>query len=496
MKGFQRVVIENFQSHGRTEIHLTDGLNVFVGPSDSGKSAILRALRWLLYNQPRGSDFMRVGKDRCRVSLTLTDGITIIRERSSSNNRYILRNSDGEERVFEGFGGQVPLEVMEAHGMHPLKMDADWNLPAQFGTQLEEPFLLSETGGVKAKSIGRISGAHIIDLALQSTVKDQKHLATEIRYLNQETGRLTEALQPYTDLPRLVKGLERSEAIYAEVREKEKKLERLQQLRQTWATCRQKKEETRHRLDSLRSLPVLEGQLTGVEGKLQRAKELDRMWRRLRDLRHKRTRAEAVLAQTAHCDQAGKRLQELEGSLLHLTTWRETRERWRAILRERTAMIRLRDAGAELERVPLAAMEKKLLRLRQLQRLSPRVRQLFHTRQNWERWIERTERLPEKEMEEATLHLERLRKLREAAGRYADLRRRLTEGRRFRKQKEEEIDRGARLLADAFRRLGRCPTCGSPVNGDVLEHVMEEVGGGWSRAAAGAENQGDKNQTG
>ncbi|PTM58912.1 AAA family ATPase [Desmospora activa] len=496
MKGFQRVVIENFQSHDRTEIDLTDGLNVFVGPSDSGKSAILRALRWLLYNQPRGSDFIRAGKDRCRVTLTLTNGVSIIRERTPSSNRYILRNSDGEEQVFEGFGGQVPLEVMEAHGMHPLKMDTDWNLPAQFGTQLEGPFLLSETGGVKAKSIGRISGAHIIDMALQSTVKDQKQLAAETRYLAQETERLDEALKPYADLPQLIKGLERSERIYAEIREKEEKLKRLQHLSQVWATCRQKQKETRHRIDSLRSLPVLEGRLAGIEGYLQRVKELERMWRRLGEQRKERTRTETILTQTAHCDQVEARLQELENLFNRLNGWRERQQRWAVIWRERTAMIRLREGAKQMEQIPLATMEEQIQRLRQLQRLSPRVRQLSRNRQSWERWMERTAHLPEQAAEEASARLERLRVLRQAAERYADVYRRLREGRRFYRQKEEEIEKGTSLLVDSFRRLGRCPTCGSPVNGDVLDHIMEEVGGGWSRAAAGAENQGDKNKTG
>lgn len=62
MKRFERLLIENFQSHEQTEVFFTEGLNVFVGPSDSGKSAILRALRWVLYNEPKGTDFIRAGK--------------------------------------------------------------------------------------------------------------------------------------------------------------------------------------------------------------------------------------------------------------------------------------------------------------------------------------------------------------------------------------------------------------------------------------------------
>ena len=147
MKKFKGLVIENFQSHERTEITFSEGLNVFVGPSDSGKSAILRALRWVLYNQPRGSDFIRTGASRCRVTLILSDGTQIVRERSSSVNRYLIRDPEGNERVFEGFGSDVPDEVLEAHGMVPLQLDEDRELTVQIGQQLEGPFLLSESGG-------------------------------------------------------------------------------------------------------------------------------------------------------------------------------------------------------------------------------------------------------------------------------------------------------------------------------------------------------------
>src|SRR5205085_9883685 len=45
--------IKGYQSHEDTKIAFTGGLNAIVGPSDSGKSAILRALRFVLYNEPK-----------------------------------------------------------------------------------------------------------------------------------------------------------------------------------------------------------------------------------------------------------------------------------------------------------------------------------------------------------------------------------------------------------------------------------------------------------
>ncbi len=59
MKAIKELHIREFQSHEATALQFHPGLNVLVGPSDSGKSAIVRALRWCLHNEPRGEAFIR-----------------------------------------------------------------------------------------------------------------------------------------------------------------------------------------------------------------------------------------------------------------------------------------------------------------------------------------------------------------------------------------------------------------------------------------------------
>jgi exonuclease SbcC len=60
----KKLSLRNFQSHRETDLEFSPGLNIIVGPSDQGKSAIIRALRWLFYNEPRGTGFIRVGETR------------------------------------------------------------------------------------------------------------------------------------------------------------------------------------------------------------------------------------------------------------------------------------------------------------------------------------------------------------------------------------------------------------------------------------------------
>jgi ABC-type transporter Mla maintaining outer membrane lipid asymmetry ATPase subunit MlaF len=72
----KKLIIENFQSHKYTEVDFSEGFNIIFGPSDYGKSAIIRALRWVLYNEPGGLNLYGTGHPLQKLQWCL---ITIIR---------------------------------------------------------------------------------------------------------------------------------------------------------------------------------------------------------------------------------------------------------------------------------------------------------------------------------------------------------------------------------------------------------------------------------
>lgn len=81
MRYIKKIILQNFQSHKYTVIELDEELNVIVGPSDSGKSAIIRALKWVLYNEPAGDFFIREGEREASVTLEFSDNIKVKRFR-------------------------------------------------------------------------------------------------------------------------------------------------------------------------------------------------------------------------------------------------------------------------------------------------------------------------------------------------------------------------------------------------------------------------------
>lgn len=197
MKYIKNVTIENFQSHKYTEIEFDQRLNVIVGPSDSGKSAIIRALKWALYNEPSGDYFIREGEKDCKVTIGFNDGTLLTRYRSKSKNQYIMIRNNGEEIKFEGFGSNIPMEIVDEIGLRKIHLDSDETNSINLGEQLEGPFLLSEKNSTRASAIGRLVGVNVIDDALREVLKDSRSINIKRKSLEEEAQRLTEEISSY-----------------------------------------------------------------------------------------------------------------------------------------------------------------------------------------------------------------------------------------------------------------------------------------------------------
>ena len=105
-----KVELENFQSHKNSVIEFDRGLNVILGNSDSGKTAIIRAIKWAIYNEPQGLSYIREGESSASVTVYFNTGAILKRYRTKSKNVYYLKKSNGEEFNFESFGKDVPKE--------------------------------------------------------------------------------------------------------------------------------------------------------------------------------------------------------------------------------------------------------------------------------------------------------------------------------------------------------------------------------------------------
>lgn len=154
-----RLIFKNFQNISEARIAL-ERVTTFVGPSDSGKTARLRGLRWLAENKPAGDAFIRDGEKGCSVAARV-DGQWVVRSRSDKENVYEF---NGE--LYQSLKAtSVPTAIAELLNMGEVN----------YQSQLSAPFWLSDTGGAVAQNLNAVINLGEIDAALAraaATVRD------------------------------------------------------------------------------------------------------------------------------------------------------------------------------------------------------------------------------------------------------------------------------------------------------------------------------------
>lgn len=264
MKHLSKVILKNFQSHEYSIIEFKEGLNVIVGPSDTGKSAIIRGIKWVLYNEPSGNYFIREGETECSVVLEFNDGTRVKRFRSRSKNMYILYGRRGKKTKYEGFGTSVPEEIVEAIRVKKIYLDGEESNSINLGEQLEGPFLLSEKTSTRASAIGRLIGVNIIDEALRETLKDLRTFNNRKRDLDEKTELLTGELKDYEYLDGLSNNIDKISKIKNLIREKSTKLEKLKELSSDFLEAKRGLKKVNIYLEKLSNLDILEENLKNI----------------------------------------------------------------------------------------------------------------------------------------------------------------------------------------------------------------------------------------
>ncbi|PWK13938.1 AAA family ATPase [Tumebacillus permanentifrigoris] len=530
-KTIRTLRIENFQSHELTEMAFDDGLNVIVGASDHGKSAVIRALRWLLFNEPRGSDFIRVGASQCRVSIELVDGSRVTRERTPSKNRYIVVDASGEEQIYEGFGNSVPKEVSDITGVAKIMLDEDTETVLHLGTQLEPPFLLSETGSIKAKAIGRLNGVHIIDAASRDTSRDLTRLNSEEKQYREQLAEVEQELLQFSDLAYMENILIMLEERQARLKQLGARLEnlrrlreqhtrirgelsstvhvleqtqhieraalrleqagavqskalRLNQTRNKWTQVRQALTETDHILRVTEQLPQAHVQVERQEQRLAAYRRLSKLAADRESTAMQKSRVDAVLDRTAQLVEAEQRVGRIEQSGQRLTRLRDMSRKHGEtgqvlskidIVLRRTAQVA--DAEVRVER--LAATRTKSLLLHELLGKKREIDRQMHALTHILERLQKTQHV-EFKVEELAMLSDRQKRLHEWQAQIVDVIDRLHKADAYLANNEHELRDMIEQYTAALKESGSCPVCFTPIDEHTTERLVEEFRGGVS----------------
>jgi DNA repair ATPase RecN len=191
-----KLLLQNFQSHKHSELDLDPGVNVIIGSSDSGKTAIIRALRWLVWNRPLGNEFQSDWGGATSVSVITNTGEQVIRgqQENGTNKEYFVYPSPGSNAFhLTAFGTDVPKEVSEVVNIDEVNLQS----------QLDSPFLLTESPGTVAQYFNKIAKLDKIDTGLQNVQKWIKELSKDIEYKNVQLTEQNTELKKYDNLDKI-----------------------------------------------------------------------------------------------------------------------------------------------------------------------------------------------------------------------------------------------------------------------------------------------------
>lgn len=211
-----KVRIENFQSHEDTEFELSPGINLIVGSSDAGKSALLRAINLAYHNQPRGNDFIRQGCDEARVHIWWNDGCYLCRIKGENRNAVLIKDKNGFEEGYERIGATLPAEVLAVLGNPPID---DESGPIAYADQHQPLFLVTLSASELPRTISRLTGIDDFEEAAELLNKKANTSNRQIKDSTKRIENYNEQLKAYESLDEQLKHLEKMEHLSEQIDE-------------------------------------------------------------------------------------------------------------------------------------------------------------------------------------------------------------------------------------------------------------------------------------
>lgn len=312
--------IKGFQTHKETHVQFHEGLSVITGPTGGGKTAIIRAFRWVALGEPKGEAFINEAVGFAEVTVIMKNGIEITKYRKNGSTSYAVSTI---EETFDK--ADVPLEVQQILGITPQTFGS-FETTLNFAYQLEAPFLLSEPGSAGAKILGVLAGTEDVDGSIQDISKETHAARDTKKRAEQDIVKINTNLLGFDDLRDWQVRLEECQRLVSVLESDDQKKERLKGYNIGMTASATTIKELDERIQSLAITGSLIEELTQVQKNQQRRATLLVHSRQLKTLTEQMTRLDNQLASYGGLWSASELLQGLSleqekvSKLKHLST--------------------------------------------------------------------------------------------------------------------------------------------------------------------------------
>lgn len=239
----ESIEIKNFENHEHTVINdLSKEFNLICGPSNVGKTSIVRALAVVAYNAFNlGS--VRLGAKYCEITVK-TDKGTVRARRGKGINEWDVTQLNGKKEHYQSIGKNVLDEVSAIIGLRVIKLGEN-NIKVNMMDQLESHFLLAEvdgenaSGSLRAQIIDEISGITGIETLIRDVALDNTRFARDVKKFEDENARLVLQLHNEKEIEQEENLLAEIDAIFVAINQNKQTIQELTKLSESHTKTQQ-----------------------------------------------------------------------------------------------------------------------------------------------------------------------------------------------------------------------------------------------------------------
>lgn len=191
----RQIEIANFQSLRKLVVRLGQ-FTVITGPTGSGKSGFIRAIKLAAFNA-RGTSYITRGEKSCSVSVAgdeiehtgMDDRWSAVIQRGSRNAYQLSVGIN--QKTYTKLEGKVPDPVAEVMRLGEINFAGQW----------DNPYLLDTTGSEVARVLGKLTNVTLLYRAAQEANRRRLASAQLLKTRQDDLARLQSESAQYADLP-------------------------------------------------------------------------------------------------------------------------------------------------------------------------------------------------------------------------------------------------------------------------------------------------------
>lgn len=436
-----KIVLENFQSHEYSEYELKQGLNVFIGKSSSGKSAIQRALAWIYENEgvnPRR--YIRHGADYTRASIHLSNGFIISRfvekKKHGKNGFEVFNPNDGETTFYNT--RSLPL-VQELLGFSYLQIDEKKSIPLNFQKQGMSWFFIGDafSNTDRAKIIGAVYQTHYVDAVIKDLEVATKRHTSQIKDKRKEIESTEKEIAKFDHLPELEETIQEVEKRLTAIQLIQEKVEKAKEIMEERKRIEQQIKHDENLIQSLQNIPLAEKILSTLIEKAEQKKRITKLNADLEYYLTEIKKEQQSILSLKNIEQAEKRLYELESKV---GAFQELKQKWERVSKLEREQVTTKSRIKVCEQV-ISSYKDLPFAESKLEQLEQKVQQ-----------VRKGEQL------------------------ISELKEIIMLGKTERKTVQQVILENKGLVAkyqEVLNRVGTCPVCQSNVDNSTIEQISE-----------------------